>query len=903
MKTVAIGPAERVLIGPASDSEVDETISKIQLDFIQIVAKTFSFSCIKEVTSEERFLFHSNHWWKPFPHKFFSSFNSKGHSFFLGSASSYNIYFLFENKDSYCSCDCSNKGCVSKEVADFISKKVVRPIFERYYPTDNSIRIQDRQTNHLVMVDEFDNFDQHATWSFAMDSLQTSSVCDTMSTLWDYLEADEMETEVFKTFVQEHKPRIVFSDFGQNTELPLENVGEFVSNRFRLNEVENTSLSLAVNIWKDGVSLVMSEDRIRQMFRHISDVEIYRKGFHSQFSNFNCTQAVPNSLASLNDSTSDFERTVVGFHGYSDVANVLRRNAASEPFSSRPISSYFEVAYPMNNNEVAVSFKESLEKIKRQIQEQKSNLVHGVLDKERNGTSYRFEVTVKYDLHSLVGFERLQNDLNQFTSQVKQWVLINCAPSLKAVQTNVFPKILRVYVESIYETVDKFVERYKLTPTSITAWDKEYMAFCECLLRQTINGNSKRNLSHRLFSILGIKDSINSFNMPFFDQSNYDENLDTFNPIEVLTARPTISLHLSQVGCLVGETTRVLARALLLKMECETNFSEEVVKLYFYKCLEFLKRDLHFLVQDKAKKSNAFQLLPQDLKKNLTKVNLDIFLMYLARNQSFFNQTNPLRIDKLYDSLVGINEEIALPFRCFNSKKPLYYLRTLSHFVRLILLNNPHSHTVKLKKYFSNFLNGIQFLPDVVHGNWNEKLVVVCWDDEIQTTELQRDGRSSRVQRVDLLNLTSKEKTYFPGGPWKSEFSKDFLPIFKTFWQDKFGKKLPYFGSLENVPKEIEVILLLSLIGSAHQTEITSLDKPRQRGNWAAAYFAKGLLHCGKIESVNVKVKKAISNNCITERLITRSMPNSITEFDRARKIMIQGKNSENYFQEVFFRD
>jgi hypothetical protein len=73
------------------------------------------------------------------------------------------------------------------------------------------------------------------------------------------------------------------------------------------------------------------------MFRHASDVEIYRKAFHSQFSNFNCTQAIPASLATLNHSGSDFERTVVGFHGYSDVANVLRRNVASEPFSTRLI--------------------------------------------------------------------------------------------------------------------------------------------------------------------------------------------------------------------------------------------------------------------------------------------------------------------------------------------------------------------------------------------------------------------------------------------------------------------------------------------------------------------------------------------------------------------------------------
>jgi hypothetical protein len=903
LSVIAVAQEDRHVILNAPSEPLEEFEITKYVDFIQVLPKLFDFSCLKAIGYEDRFIFQSKLWWKTFPRKYFNSFSTLAHSFYVGTACTYDMYILFEPVEGYCGCiETRQQTSVTKEIAEFIQQHLILGIFKRYYHIDNSMDPMARQTNHLVLTEDFSNFLDHSIWSFEINHLQTEGVMLQMHQLWNEFANNDDLSDKESEFVKEHSPRIVFSNYGQNTQFETALVGDFISSRFDLEQTESICMSLAVNVSKEQKSVVLSETNIKDMFERPTNVEIYRKGFHSQFSNFDCKETIPESLLGLNFTHRQFCRTVVGFHGYSDLANVLRRNVNTEPFAKRPIANLFSTPRVYNGNQERISqFKETITKLENEINVQRRNVIQGIYDKETTGSSYRFEVTVDYKIFVGGQINLLQSNFDDFVTTYTNWVVSVCCPLLSTVETHFYPRIIRMYSESIYKTVQRFVTEYKHNPFGITTWDKEFMAFAECLLLENINGNSKKNLSHRLFTFLGLRLSIKTFNIPYIEEENLMKNRVSFAPNALYANRPSIALQDQQAGVLSTEYSKILSTALMLQMESVTEQTIEVVKTYFFAVLQFLKRDMLTMVQEKSSRKAALgPPIPPSLKLELRTLKVDRFLAYLERNHEHFPKGPvPYTIETLYNMYIGIGEVTVFPVKYFDPKGKRYLVPVLQVFVRNILANKPEGHVREMKMYFKTFLKNVTFLLDINANGWNGKLNEIQHD--VNLPLVQRDGRSSRNQRPDLLNLGKKMKSYVPGQAWQQEFKKEFSAAFKIFWEKKLGRTDDYIlSNINELSRRYESLILLSMLGSSNQTLLTRLKTPRVRSKWAASFFFKALQYSGFPISDTDPFKKAVQHNGITIKLISGVVPDSPSGCESLWSNMLKAKDSENYFNELF---
>lgn len=311
------------------------------LDFVQVLATKFSFNCLKNIPLSSM-VFYPKQWCKPFPKKLFSAFRTKGHSYYLGKYGKFDAFFLFEPKEDQCEgCQEETFSHLEKEIGNWISTGFLIKLFD-------CMPVATRQGRNLVVVKQFDgesgvgtNYHDHSHWDIPLEALQSEGVQQFMEHAWAEHGKDRDVATTVRKFINSHTPRVIFSDYGQNLNTNVYSATQTLNASFDLALVAEISFSLATNLSVEGSSVVLSEEKILSMFQNDRQrVEIYRKGFHSQFCNFEAKPRFrfPSALEGYSKETNAWVRSITGFHGYSDVANVLRRNAQSEPFYKRPIS-------------------------------------------------------------------------------------------------------------------------------------------------------------------------------------------------------------------------------------------------------------------------------------------------------------------------------------------------------------------------------------------------------------------------------------------------------------------------------------------------------------------------------------------------------------------------------------
>ena len=341
------------------------------LDFIQVLSKNFDFMCLK-ASQQTVFTFMPSQWSKPFPRKLFKAFPTRGHSYFIGVILQLETFFLFEPKEEECDC-CSEKSHVEESIGDLIRDSIILGLF-------GAIPILERQALNLTIYEEENNYGEHRTWDVLLSFLQAEEVSTFLTNCWEGL---KQHTSVeFLNFVSKHTPRIIFSNFGQNVPTGGTSVLDLINDQFIFGDVAEFSFSLAVNLSVEGKSVVLSEEKIYEIFGK-PNVNIFRKVYHPQFCNWEYAKVgCPQNMEGFLEETDDFKRSVSGLHGYSDVANVLRRSATSEPFAKKPISALLNVeqnARPTTTNEA--TFRNKTKGFLQQSSDQIEKIKLGISDK------------------------------------------------------------------------------------------------------------------------------------------------------------------------------------------------------------------------------------------------------------------------------------------------------------------------------------------------------------------------------------------------------------------------------------------------------------------------------------------------------------------------------------------
>ena len=746
----------------------------------------------------------------------------------------------------------------------------------------------------MVIDEDYSNLEEFASWDFEIHHFQKPSYVRMMHAAWNAV-SGRLYSEEVRVFLQEHEPRLVFSNYGQNQEVSVDDVGDVINARFNLAEVDILTLSLATNVRvRQGFSVVLSEQNIHSMFPRPQDVQIYRKAFHSQFCNFATVQRFPSSLEPFGRNNLQFKRSVSGFNGYSDVANVLRRNEHSEPFSKRPVATFFSIPPPFAVPAQA-KFREKLSEQSVVVNTQRTKIRHAIEDKVTHGCGYRFEITFSYDLHQAATVQQIQNDLSLAQLEFDEWVLEFGCPLLRVVPTSIFPKIVSVFTDSLYKTIELGMQRYSSQPSNVSLWEKELMAFTECLIRYAINGN-QRNLTHSLFRHLGIMVSIKKYNFPFFVESNLNETKTGFNPTAAFVRVDGISLLDQQAGILVANKGKVRCSSLLLLMEGDTDNDEATALQFFANVLDVLVCDIHTLVCSKAGKNRQLVTLPLDIKEKLQKCCEEETLFLLCSNARHFAGNSESTIDEIFTKWTSLGGEYEFPHGIFE-RPSLNYLYVIQGFVYYCLLNERSRFYHELKRMFVEYFQAFNYLPELNSKGWTGRLIKI-----VEQVSKKRDGRSNRNQRPDLLDFELKTDKYKPQADWQREYLRDFAPTFIEFWDKKFqGQEGFPFADIFQCSDGMKALVLMSMVGSLNQLKLTSLTKPRLGPSWAACFFAKALNQIQPMKKESIQMlKKPSEHNKITAKLVTNAGPKTWKAAEESWLVMDKAQLSESFFEHVF---
>jgi hypothetical protein len=128
-------PNERLPLSNAPSRNIlptEEISVRTYLDFLQVMAKEFSFECLQGMPSEWTVNFMPRMWSKQFPSKLFRSFRARGHSYYLGLYQSMDIYILFEPHESDES-DCCDSSFASLpfNFGNFVTNKLIVPMLNQ----------------------------------------------------------------------------------------------------------------------------------------------------------------------------------------------------------------------------------------------------------------------------------------------------------------------------------------------------------------------------------------------------------------------------------------------------------------------------------------------------------------------------------------------------------------------------------------------------------------------------------------------------------------------------------------------------------------------------------------------------------------------------------------------------
>ena len=337
-----------------------------------------------------------------------------------------------------------------------------------------------------LLISSYSNYSEFGSWTLEFSKVQTPEFRAALARLKNL----RSENDEIDTFFLEHTPRLIFSSYGANLSKSLLIIGlgndeTSLSNRvnelFDLMLVDELSLSIAVNSFVRDKSVVLQKNNLLQAMTNVPGIKTFTKGFTSNFVNFECTNRFPTSLETVvAGNLTNFERTLQGLHGYSDISNVLRRNPQSEPYAGKPMANLLAIQRSRtdtNGGHFKAKLNQFLEKLEKQCKlyfKQGVKVENGIADALRQGSQYRLEMTATYKLNEAVGINTLFTDLNNLVTNFQGWARQWLLAYARTVDVDIFPKNIGIICGSISAELVKHAKLYINNPEGYSLAQKEY---------------------------------------------------------------------------------------------------------------------------------------------------------------------------------------------------------------------------------------------------------------------------------------------------------------------------------------------------------------------------------------------------------------------------------------------
>lgn len=224
-------------------------------------------------------------------------------------------------------------------------------------------------------------------------------------------------------------------------------------------------------------------------------VVIYRKCFSTGMCNFK-TGEIPTAFNILNRNNLE----LIGVHGYSSLANLLRRTAENEAFVNHPIA-------------MMLGERNNVEKYIESYN-YNYNMVNGsVGNLEESGVSYRLEVTFETKLEPDTDWDTINQNFHVSISDFQELSIDLMLKYGILYPKEVFPGTVKSFCNGFKPALDDIVKKVK-DKSYLTIKMKETAVAIENLMIYCINGNEK-NLNHSYFTATRIRDSIERLCFPF----------------------------------------------------------------------------------------------------------------------------------------------------------------------------------------------------------------------------------------------------------------------------------------------------------------------------------------------------------------------------------------------------
>jgi hypothetical protein len=356
------------------------------------------------------------------------------------------------------------------------------------------------QGRNLSISDIYENFTQSSYTEFYLNDFN-NEFFESFESAWYDLDA---------AFFRNHEPILCFVKYGQNVLLNEQSdLHYWITSDFEVDNIEYVQFSIATNLsinnpnpvnvpnaeQQNGIeqeqnvppeeenhrdpnilnigpvpllsiplSVCLGTESVGRICEGGNGYATYTKAFNSSLSNFKCN-GIPTRF---NDCTSANIKPI-GLHGYSTVANILRRTSASEPFMSRPVARLLASHTATDLNKYSTAIKNQSAMIQGSIQ----NMV-------QNGTSYRLEMTFETSRTNVPTFDGECADILLKLNDKTRDVLVEEAVLVPA---SVFPFCIGKFCEKMMEGIQPILDRFKDNSEQVKVTEKEMCVMFENLVK------------------------------------------------------------------------------------------------------------------------------------------------------------------------------------------------------------------------------------------------------------------------------------------------------------------------------------------------------------------------------------------------------------------------------------
>lgn len=210
-------PFPKIIVEQGTRVPIGSLTTHLFLDFLMIISEKLSFNCMKKNLGF--FKFYPKFYSKKLPKRYFTSFDTTGHYFYVGKYEDLDVYIVTKPTSS-CNCkqdvlDNGWSGCVASNIADILMEKIILNSLSKMNPVILNGR-------NVTISDDYENFQANNCTEFQVrdfdDEFNTA-----LESSWE---------QINHTFFRTHEPKLLFTRFGQNTaideEVKLSNVRQIL---------------------------------------------------------------------------------------------------------------------------------------------------------------------------------------------------------------------------------------------------------------------------------------------------------------------------------------------------------------------------------------------------------------------------------------------------------------------------------------------------------------------------------------------------------------------------------------------------------------------------------------------------------------------------------------------------